>query len=311
MEAKLTVIIPFLNEKEEVRNTVKSLRENSDQCFKIILINDCSTDGYDYKKVAEDFGTQYIEHSKRMGVAASRDEGVSKCNTDYFLFLDAHMRVYQRNWVEILTRELDNDRKCLFCASTLSLDKEGVPNADNLGYASRFDFLDLNAPWLTDKDDKSDDRIIDVPCVMGASYACNKEYWLHLEGLNGLKSYGLDEQLISIKVWLDGGRCRLLKDITFGHIFREAMPVPYENRPKDFFKNILFVAELFFGFEMKLAILRKYRAERGSIFVTEVMNELVESEEDYILGRKCHYKSIFPNSIEYLVAINDRFMNKV
>ncbi|WP_303011998.1 glycosyltransferase family 2 protein [uncultured Bacteroides sp.] len=102
MGAKLTVIIPFLNEKEEVRNTVKSLRESSDQCFKIILINDCSTDGYDYKKIAEDFETQYIEPSKRMGVAASRDEGVSKCNTDYFLFLDAHMRVFQRDWVEII-----------------------------------------------------------------------------------------------------------------------------------------------------------------------------------------------------------------
>lgn len=51
MEATLTVIIPFLNDKEEVRNTVKSLHENSDQCFKIILINDCSTDGYDYKIV--------------------------------------------------------------------------------------------------------------------------------------------------------------------------------------------------------------------------------------------------------------------
>lgn len=51
MGAKLTVIIPFLNKKEEVRNIVKSLRESSDQCFKVILINDCSTDGYDYKKL--------------------------------------------------------------------------------------------------------------------------------------------------------------------------------------------------------------------------------------------------------------------
>lgn len=28
MDTKLTVIIPFLNEKEEVRNTVKILRKN-------------------------------------------------------------------------------------------------------------------------------------------------------------------------------------------------------------------------------------------------------------------------------------------
>lgn len=307
MDTKLTVIIPFLNEKEEVRNTVKSLRENSDYDFDIILINDCSTDGYDYKKVAEDFGTKYIEHSERMGVAASRDEGVDVCDTEFFLFLDAHMRVYQRDWGEILVRELEKDPKSLFCASTLSLDKDGMPNVENLGYGSRIDFQDLNAPWMTDKDDKSDDRIIDIPCVMGASYACSKSYWLHLDGLNGLKSYGLDEQLISIKVWLDGGRCRLLKDIKFGHIFRAAMPVPYEIRPKGFFKNILFVTELFFGFEMKLRILNEYRAERGAQFVSEIINELVENDEHFILDRKQYYNSIFPYPIERVIDINNRF----
>lgn len=310
MDTKLTVIIPFLNEKEEVRNTVKSLRENSDYDFEIILINDCSTDGYDYKKVAQDFGTMYIEHSERKGVAASRDEGVNRCDTEFFLFLDAHMRVYQRDWVEIFVRELDKDRKCLFCASTLNLDKNGVQNSDNIGYGSRFDFQDLNAPWMTDMNDKSNDRIIDIPCVMGASYACNKTYWLYLDGLNGLKSYGLDEQLISIKVWLDGGRCRLLKDIKFGHIFRAAIPMPYEIRPKDYFKNILFVTELFFEFEMKLKILNKYRAESGAQFVSEIINELVENEEQFILERKHHYKTIFPYTIERVIDINNRFVRQ-
>lgn len=306
MDSKLTVIIPFLNEKEEVRNTVKNLRENSDYNFEIILINDCSTDEYDYKKVAEDFGAKYIEHSTRMGVAASRDEGVNVCDTEFFLFLDAHMRVYQRDWVEILVRELNNDRKCLFCASTLSLDINGVQNTNNIGYGSYFDFHDLNAPFITDN--KSDERIIDIPCVMGASYACNKTYWLYLDGLNGLKSYGLDEQLISIKVWLDGGRCRLLKDIKFGHIFRVAMPVPYEIRPTDFFKNILYITELFLGFEMKLKILNKCRTERGSQFISEIINELVENEEYFILDRKHHYNTIFPYTIERVIEINDRFV---
>lgn len=183
MNNTLTVIIPFLNEGKEVYNTVKSLREHSEQAFEIILINDCSTDGYDYKKVAEDFDAIYIEHSKRMGVAASRDEGVRNCSTEYILFLDAHMRTCQRDWV---------------------------------------DFTELCVKWSTDECTLPEDRVIDIPCVLGAAYACSKEYWLHLEGLKGLRSYGLDEQLISLKVWLDGGKCRLIKDVTFGHIFREA-----------------------------------------------------------------------------------------
>ena len=48
---KLTVIIPFLNEGQEVYNTVKNLRLSSDIEFDILLINDASSDGYNYKKM--------------------------------------------------------------------------------------------------------------------------------------------------------------------------------------------------------------------------------------------------------------------
>ena len=309
MNKELTIIIPFLNEKEEVRNTVKSLRENSDQDFEIMLINDCSTDGYDYKKIAMDFHTHYIEHSQRMGVAASRDEGVGKCNTEYFLFLDAHMRVYQKDWMDILVRELKNDDKSLFCAATLSLDIGGNPTTDKLGYGACFDFSELSTQWLTNENEISKETIIDIPCVLGASYACSKKYWSHLEGLNGLKSYGLDEQLISIKVWLDGGRCRLIKNVVFGHIFRETTTVPYESRPKDFFKNILFIIELFYGFDMKVNLLQKVRSERGANFVSEVLSEFVEEEKESVLVRKQYYRNIFPNSIEQIIALNNSFIN--
>lgn len=309
MNGKLTVIIPFLNEKEEVRNTVKSLRENSDEDFEIILINDCSTDGYDYKKVATDFNTQYIEHTQRMGVAASRDEGVDECNTEFFLFLDAHMRVYQRDWVKLLVRELKKDKKTLLCAATLSLDKDANKTTDKLGFGACLDFSDLSAQWLTSDNKIPEKNIIDIPCVLGASYSCNKQYWAHLEGLRGLKSYGLDEQFISIKVWLDGGRCRLIKNVTFGHIFRETTPIPYENRPKDFLKNILLITELFYSFEMKVKLLQQMRAIRGANFVSEVMGELVEDEEYSILDSKQRYTTRFPHTINHVIEINTPYLD--
>lgn len=36
MDTRQTVIIPFFNAKEEVRNTLKSLRENSDSDYRMI-----------------------------------------------------------------------------------------------------------------------------------------------------------------------------------------------------------------------------------------------------------------------------------
>ena len=53
--AQLTVIIPFQNEGYEVEKTVTSVRGTAKD-VKIMLIDDNSNDGYNYKKVAEIFG---------------------------------------------------------------------------------------------------------------------------------------------------------------------------------------------------------------------------------------------------------------
>jgi glycosyltransferase involved in cell wall biosynthesis len=234
MKNRLTVIIPFLNESKEVYNTVKNLRENSDYDFDLILINDNSTDSYDYESVAGEYSARYIEHKERIGVAASRDEGVRLCNTDCFLFLDAHMRLYRRDWVKLLLEELDKEDKSLLCGATITLDVEGNEKTDRpIGYGAFFNFGDLSIHWLCESSMPEGD-IAEIPCVLGASYACKKDYWLHLHGLDGLKSYGYDEQLISLKVWLDHGKCKVVKNLKFGHIFRDKELVPYEISDRDF-----------------------------------------------------------------------------
>ena len=78
--SKLTVIIPFQNERCEVEKTVTSVRATAKD-VKIMLVDDCSDDNYDYKKVAEIFGCDYYRNSKNLGVAGSRNFGVFKCTT--------------------------------------------------------------------------------------------------------------------------------------------------------------------------------------------------------------------------------------
>lgn len=114
MERELTIIIPFRNEGIEVYNTVKSIKETSDLDFDIILINDGSDDGFDYKSISKMFQTEYIEHLTGIGVAASRNEGVLHCKTEYFLLLDAHMRAYTANWTSLIIQELRKDKKSHF-----------------------------------------------------------------------------------------------------------------------------------------------------------------------------------------------------
>ena len=100
--AQLTIIIPFLNEGEEIANTLSSIQDTATGMPAILLINDASTDGYNYRTVAEQYNCDYIQHEERLGVAESRNEGVRTCNTPYFLLLDGHMRFYEKGWDEKL-----------------------------------------------------------------------------------------------------------------------------------------------------------------------------------------------------------------
>lgn len=107
----LTVIIPFLNEGKEVEATIRSLKEHTQIPFEIILINDASTDGFDYKSVAMRYNCIFREHHQREGVAKSRDEGVLMAKTPYILLLDAHMRIYQNDWQERIIEHLTHVEK--------------------------------------------------------------------------------------------------------------------------------------------------------------------------------------------------------
>lgn len=59
--AQLTIIIPFLNEGEEIANTLSSIQDTATGMPAILLINDASTDGYNYRTVAEQYNCEYIQ----------------------------------------------------------------------------------------------------------------------------------------------------------------------------------------------------------------------------------------------------------
>jgi glycosyltransferase involved in cell wall biosynthesis len=309
---KITVIIPFLNEGKEVYNTVKNLRETSEENFNILLINDASTDDFDYKQVAVDFNAQYLEHKERKGVAASRDEGVDICPTEYFILLDAHMRVYQNNWVTLLLNELRKDKRSLFCCKTMMLNTQGEIVSDavkSYGFGAHINFENLSVNWIAN-DPCPEKPICDIPCVLGASYACNKTYWKYIKGLQGLVFYGLDEQLISIKVWMEGGRCRLIKDIAFGHLFRVFEEVPYQMDANDFICNKFYVIELFSeNIHNSIKLLKKNREEIGIENFNTIVDFLLKRKDD-ILEEKRYYKNIFTRNIDFIYNLNNEYKIK-
>lgn len=231
MNKDITVIIPFQNEGYEIRKTVESIRATT-KGVPIILIDDYSTDGYDYKSIADKYNCQFIKNNKNLGVAESRNLGVSLCETKYFVLLDGHMRFYDQDWDVMLVNYLNKDPKAIYCSNSSAIYKNNeyfyssehkFPSATLGGHIDFHENNEFNVIWSFKALDKQSD-ITRIPAVFGACYASSVQHWNNIGGLTGLIKYGYDEALMSIKTWLCGGRCYLIKDFYTGHLYRTSAP---------------------------------------------------------------------------------------
>lgn len=249
---KLTLIIPFLNEKEEVIKTVQSIRFFVKEKVDIMVINDQSNDGYQYREELAPYNIIYIYNIERKGVAASRDYGISLCKTPYFLLLDAHMRFYDGEWVDKIVDLLDKEDRRLLCCQTrfLQKDEKGVVSLDRKCPKTFGAHILFNKehyyPYLFWNyiENKPGENIEPIPAVLGAGYAASKRYWGRIGGLKGLMSYGCDEVYMSLKAWMEGGECLLLKDIEIGHIYRKTSPFK-RNSDEEVYNHLLITHLLF------------------------------------------------------------------
>lgn len=310
---ELTIIIPFKNEGDEVEKTIYSLSSMMYYKNTIIVINDGSDDGYHYRNSLNGDNIIYIEHDKSMGVAGSRDHGIALCKTEYFIMLDAHMRAYTKNWDVILLQELKKNKRAIFCCRTINIDEhDNIRYTDYGGMGVILNINDLSYVW-NDKyvyDDNNVSNSFIVPCVMGASYSSNVDYWKRLHGLYGLRSYGYDEQLISIKTYLEGGECRAIGNILWGHKFRTALEVPYNIKNIDFIFNKFYIIEIFFPWKEKTIILHNLKTEYGDEIFNNAVT-LIGNVKDKILKEKKYYRQIFCHDFSYLKEIICNFKSKI
>lgn len=299
MSSDLTIIIPFLNEKEEVENTLQSIREHSDTYIPILLINDASDDGIDYVSIAKKYDATYLLNRERIGVAASRDRGVEFCQTTYFLLLDAHMRFYDAKWADRLVSLLEKDDRVLLCAQTKVLVRNNgnvVENNNARSFGAYIDFLGdkekVLSPIWVQEDLNPDESVTEIPCVLGAGYATSKRYWQYLHGLRGLIFYSCDEAYISLKVWKEGGRCLLVKDVVIGHIYRTE--APYRLESIYYVYNKILLAELLLPYPLKRRISVRLEIRQSKEY--EEAQRMLSLHRKDIASMKLYLRSISTRS---------------
>lgn len=309
MNNQLTVIIPFLNEGIEVKRTIQEIKRTARDEVDVILVNDASDDGYDYESLVRQYKTDYIIHRTRKGSGPAKQAGINACKTPYFLVIDGHMRFYDNNWWNEIIAAIENDPRAIYCCRCKAWDFEtGIEKNTEAGYGSylRY-FLPENKKvfelkWVL-KDIFPEGSLVDIPCVLGACYAASKEYWNHLRGFDGLKLYSCEEAYISMKTWMEGGRCRLLKNIQIGHLFRKNFP--YKVIYTEFFYNKLLMADLLLTADLQRKMIRTMKAIDYVEYVRS-RNQMEENREE-IEALRAHYSKILTAGFGRFEQINSRF----
>ena len=301
MKRELTVIIPFLNEGNEIHNTLESIRQTAGDEVQIILINDASTDQVDYESVAKEFGCKYIHNTERQGVARSRDIGVENTETDCVLLLDGHMRCYSNHWHTDILAAITQDEEAIYCCTCRQTDGTTIlADANNYGafltfWGDTYDKI-LEPKWIYDSHMQNvKEDIVEIPCILGASYAFTKDYWQKLQGLEGLRFYGSDEAYISLKAWMSGGSCKLIKSVEIGHIFRDV--APYPTKISDIAYNKLLIAQLLFDENERkrtFDLLKKASPEQYN-----KSKFLLDMQEDEIAEMEAKLKPILKHNLTY------------
>lgn len=295
---EMTVIIPFMNEGEEVGITVRSARETAGERIDIIVINDKSTDGYDYERDLKGLNVIYIINKFNIGAAAAKEKGVQLARTPYFIIIDAHMRFYNDNWLNRYLDELKlNDRRIL-CCQTRWLKKEGTKTIDTGGAHTCGAYLTFDSEeippqihWNVCEEDEMPQNGR-IPAVLGATYGASKAYWNKIKGLKGLIHYGCEEAYLSIKAYKEGGSCGFLKDITIGHIYRDKAPYRVRNT-ENTYNNFLIIRTLF-PVQLRYEAIERYR-QANPILTDKIERLLSQRVKEWGPLRRYYTKSFKEN----------------
>ena len=272
--SELTAVISFINEKTEVERTISSLRYTANS-IKILLVDDCSDDKFDYENISKIYHCQYIRNNKRIGSVGGKHIGGMSVDTPYFCFFDAHMRVYKDNWDLIGVNYLKQYPKSIISSRTTYMEikhnmiynEAGYYNGGHNGTSACCKIIMDDGyafePKWTDIfiDNNEQNKLSPVSCVLGATYLISKDWWEYIHGFEGLHIYGLEESYISIKTWLLGGACYVVKDWGVGHLYRDINPAPVSGNDID--ANRIFLINLFLDGNEKEKCLKELKKRIG------------------------------------------------
>ncbi len=236
----LSVVIACLNDPA-ITATCQSIRDTTTgKPVEIVVVDDMSpTPVAAYLK--PEFGVNLIVNKHRCGVGPSRTIGVLNATGEYILICDAHM-AFSPGWFDEAMRRIAGRPTTIHCATCIDMDRQecvyrgATMNVCGPDRQVKGKIQVLEGVWMPG--DMPDDA--ELPAIMGACYFMPRAWFLKLNALAHLRSWGMDEPMLAIKSWLAAGDCRYLKNVRIAHKFWPKGKLPYRIPVADIIWNKLF-----------------------------------------------------------------------
>ena len=291
---QLSIIIPVLNDQEEINKTISSIRETTHATLEIIVIDDNS----DIPIVLLDKHAILIRNSTRVGAGSSRHIGVLRASSKYILMIDSHMR-FVDGWYEKAMEHLKTGENTVWCCQCLGLDEsmmnpltpKGIYTGADLVIYRKSDNKLFEGVW---RGQQSGNRY-DIPCIMGACYFSTREWFLYIGGLEFNKDWGDEEPFLSIKSWLAGGNVMMMNDFGIGHKFRSTSS--YTTNISSLKYNKIRPIMTMFPIDLVEKLIEKIPNDINK----QSALDLINADIDSINTESEYYKSIFKHDIYWLI----------
>lgn len=241
--------------------------------LEVIVVDDASDEPIKQTMIQLYPRIKVIRNEVQRGVGFSFDRGVSEAKGENIVLMGSDVIVKNVNWLDIVENYCTNYRQSLGSSVCLSLDpdhldinnpaddvkrygatiiplstSEDLPSDSPLLDRDQFYVGAFDAKWLKKE---PQENISEIPCIYGAMYVTTKSWYQHINGwdsdftrkLSGHKAWGSLEPWISLKNYLYGGTCHVIKELESGHVFHkfgeEGSP---HGRTDYFWYNKMFIA---------------------------------------------------------------------
>jgi len=267
-EDRVSIVIPALNEGENLVDTVRCVLKNTG-CpdFEIVVVDDGSTDG------SGDRLSHVIGNDRRVGMvraegvgaANARNLGATCASGKILIFLDAHCYT-PPNWIDGLIQPLADTRVGMVGSAVATMRQGG----DVRGLGMTWRDASLGVEWLGQRKNTP----YPVPLLGAACLAVRKA---DLEKLGyydaGMTRWGSEDQELSLRYWLMGYEVLVQPQTVIYHLFRESHP--YEVQVQEIIYNCLRLAMLHLSNERVDRVLAYYSNMAG---FDEIMGWLQRSD---------------------------------